>query len=181
MTFGVISLLGMTKLLRSSSSFSSTFHLMNTNAAESFAATLLSFQGDERDVMFLSMVWSPEDSPSASSTTESFGNVSMLLQAARAIEMWLVYSLDPSTNLKSGDLRRRLIEHVLDPWCRHPRTRTVVGAHSVTVRAPRTCLSRSRWLSSKPTVAVGTTGLTLLSKVAVNGWPWNATVTGFIP
>ena len=29
--------------------------------------------------------------------------------------MWVVYSLDPETDLKPGDLRRRLIEHALDP------------------------------------------------------------------
>ncbi len=29
--------------------------------------------------------------------------------------MWLVYSLDPAKDLKPGDLRRRLIEHALDP------------------------------------------------------------------
>src|SRR5439155_23717478 len=29
--------------------------------------------------------------------------------------VWLIYSLDPNTNLKSGDLRRPLIEHFLDP------------------------------------------------------------------
>lgn len=29
--------------------------------------------------------------------------------------MWVVYSLDQSTELKTGDLRRRLIEHALNP------------------------------------------------------------------
>ena len=30
-------------------------------------------------------------------------------------QMWVVYSLDPKTDLKERDLRRRLIEHALDP------------------------------------------------------------------
>jgi len=34
--------------------------------------------------------------------------------------MWVVYSLDPHTDLKPGDIRRQLIEHALDPksWSR---------------------------------------------------------------
>jgi len=30
-------------------------------------------------------------------------------------QLWVVYSLDPSRDLKPGDLRRRLIEYALDP------------------------------------------------------------------
>jgi very-short-patch-repair endonuclease len=32
--------------------------------------------------------------------------------------MWVAYSLDPSLDLKPGDLRRKLIEHALDPLAR---------------------------------------------------------------
>jgi very-short-patch-repair endonuclease len=30
-------------------------------------------------------------------------------------QLWVVYSIDPDAHLKSGDLRRRLIEHACDP------------------------------------------------------------------
>jgi very-short-patch-repair endonuclease len=30
-------------------------------------------------------------------------------------QLWVVYSMDPNTHLKGGDLRRRLIEHAWDP------------------------------------------------------------------
>jgi hypothetical protein len=30
-------------------------------------------------------------------------------------QLWVVYSIDPDVHLKSGDLRRRLIEHAPDP------------------------------------------------------------------
>ena len=36
--------------------------------------------------------------------------------ASRAMDqMWVVYSVDPQTDLKPGDLRKRLIDHALDP------------------------------------------------------------------
>jgi very-short-patch-repair endonuclease len=30
--------------------------------------------------------------------------------------MWVIHSLDPRSDLKPGDLRRKLIEHAEDPW-----------------------------------------------------------------
>jgi len=73
------------------------------------------FQGDERDVMFLSMVWSPEDAPLRFLDDKKFRQRFNVAASRARNQMWLVYSLDPGTDLKSGDLRRRLIEHVLDP------------------------------------------------------------------
>ena len=77
------------------------------------------FQGDERDVVFLSMVDSPSDDGVLS--MRGFGANNMFkkrynVAVSRARnQLWLVHSLDPSSHLKSGDLRRRLIEHVRDP------------------------------------------------------------------
>jgi very-short-patch-repair endonuclease len=46
--------------------------------------------------------------------------------ASRAREqLWVVYALDPATDLKPADLRRRLIEHALDPGA---LTRTLASA-----------------------------------------------------
>jgi very-short-patch-repair endonuclease len=76
------------------------------------------FQGDERDVMFLSMVnASSGEGPlrivdSENKTYRQRFNVA----ASRARDqMWVVHSLDPEVDLKPGDLRRRLIEHARDP------------------------------------------------------------------
>jgi very-short-patch-repair endonuclease len=76
------------------------------------------FQGDERDVMFLSMVSaSTGEGPlrivdSENKTYRQRFNVA----ASRARDqMWVVHSLDPEVDLKPGDLRRRLIEHTTDP------------------------------------------------------------------
>jgi very-short-patch-repair endonuclease len=73
------------------------------------------FQGDERDVMLLSVV----DTPTG--TTLPFRDQQMFKQrfnvaASRARDqMWVVHSLNVKTDLRAGDLRRRLIEHAEDP------------------------------------------------------------------
>lgn len=73
------------------------------------------FQGDERTVMFLSMVDVPEEGP-LSLKTQDRDRQRFNVAASRACDqMWVVYSLDPKQDLKPGDLRRRLIEHALDP------------------------------------------------------------------
>jgi len=73
------------------------------------------YQGDERHVMWLSMVDVPVGAPlrfsDAPATKQRFN-----VAASRAQDqLWLVHSLDPGRDLKDGDLRRRLIEHCRDP------------------------------------------------------------------
>jgi hypothetical protein len=76
------------------------------------------FQGDERDVMFLSMVDVGEGVPQP---LRSFGPREIFrkrfnVAASRARnQMWVVHSLDPVIDLQAGDLRRRLIEHCANP------------------------------------------------------------------
>jgi len=78
------------------------------------------FQGDERDVIFLSMVDTPEGNGPLSLRSED-GNDYMYkkrfnVAASRARDqMWVIHSLDPHTNLKDGDIRKRLILHAENP------------------------------------------------------------------
>lgn len=77
------------------------------------------FQGDERDVIFLSMVDSNEgDGPlkvsgeGVDQSTKQRYNVA----ASRAKDqLWIVHSLDCSKDLKSGDMRRDLLEYADNP------------------------------------------------------------------
>lgn len=73
------------------------------------------FQGDERDIVLLSMV----DRPTGGRLRlrqELMFKQRFNVAASRAKDhLWLVHSLDPDRDLQSGDLRRRLIEHVRDP------------------------------------------------------------------
>lgn len=77
------------------------------------------FQGDERDVIFLSMVDSvPDDGVLR---MMEYGRNDMYkkrynVAVSRARnQLWLIYSLDPDNHLKAGDIRQRLIKHVHNP------------------------------------------------------------------
>jgi very-short-patch-repair endonuclease len=77
------------------------------------------FQGDERDVMVLSVVDGPRDeSPLAlrqAGANDMFKKRYNVAASRARDQMWVVHSLDSKADLKPGDLRRRLIEHALDP------------------------------------------------------------------
>ena len=76
------------------------------------------FQGDERDVVFLSMVDSGQDDGPNRLKSE---NNKLLKQrynvaASRAKDqLWLIHSFSPNEDLKVGDMRRDLIEYMADP------------------------------------------------------------------
>jgi len=118
-TFGVISLLGddQARLIESL--------LRRFLPATEYQKRLIrcgnsaQFQGDERDVMFLSVVHAPSvDGPlrmlaDPDNRTRKRFNVA----ASRARDqMWVVHSLDPQIDLKEGDLRKRLILHAQNPY-----------------------------------------------------------------
>lgn len=118
-TFGVISLLGdlqageIENLLRTklTPDIYEQRQILCGNAAH--------FQGDQRDVMFLSMVDSPAGGPL--SLRDGDANRKLFkkrynVAASRAKDqMWLVHSLNHETDLKPGDIRKRLIDHMIDP------------------------------------------------------------------
>lgn len=73
------------------------------------------FQGDERDVVFLSMVDAPTGGPLPFRDQQMFKQRFNVASSRARDQMWVVHSLNPQTDLKPGDLRRRLIEHAQDP------------------------------------------------------------------
>ncbi len=73
------------------------------------------FQGDERDVIFSSMVWSGEGAPLPLNDNAEFKKRLNVAASRARDQMWVVHSLNPDTDLKPNDLRRRLIEHARDP------------------------------------------------------------------
>jgi very-short-patch-repair endonuclease len=88
------------------------------------------FQGDERDIMFLSLVDAPGDGGPLpmrdGDAHQRLFKKRFNVAASRARnQMWVVYSLDHEIDLKSGDIRRLLIEHALDPkaWIRELESR----------------------------------------------------------
>ena len=73
------------------------------------------FQGDERDVMFLSMVDTPTGGPLPFRDQQMFKQRYNVAASRARDQMWVIHSLNVQTDLKTGDLRRRLIEHAQDP------------------------------------------------------------------
>ncbi len=73
------------------------------------------FQGDERDVMFLSVVDTAEGGPLPIRTEDRFRQRFNVAASRARDQMWVVHSLNPDTDLKPDDLRLRLIRHAEDP------------------------------------------------------------------
>jgi len=77
------------------------------------------FQGDERDVMFLTMVDSNQgEVPLRIMTdgTESARKKRYNVAASRAKnQMWVVNSLDSDNDLKTGDIRKEFLEYISNP------------------------------------------------------------------
>ena len=114
-SFGVVSLLGeeqaieIDRILRShlAPKAYEQHRILCGNAAQ--------FQGDERDVIFLSMVDTAERGPLSLRDRQLFKQRFNVAASRARDQMWLVHSLNAQTDLKPDDLRRQLIEHAEDP------------------------------------------------------------------
>jgi len=114
-SFGVVSLLGdeqaveIDRLLRAhlSPDRYEMHRLLCGNAAQ--------FQGDERDVIFISMVDTSERGPLRLRDQQIFKQRFNVAASRGRDQMWIIHSLNPERDLKDGDLRRQLIEHAYDP------------------------------------------------------------------
>lgn len=78
------------------------------------------FQGDERDVIFISLVDTPRaDGAALTVRREGYNELYAKrynVAASRARDQfWVVHSLDPATDLKGDDIRLSLIRHAQDP------------------------------------------------------------------
>lgn len=79
------------------------------------------FQGDERDIIFLSVVESPNEKGGPVRLVSEDGSNDMYrkrynVAASRAKDqMWVVHSLNPEIDLKPEDLRLKLIKHAMNP------------------------------------------------------------------
>lgn len=73
------------------------------------------FQGDERDVVFISLVDTAERGSLSLRDQELFKQRFNVAASRARDQMWIVHSLNPHNDLKADDLRRQLIEHAEDP------------------------------------------------------------------
>lgn len=119
-TFGVISLLGDLQVKIIQQMIEQKIEAKNIISRNILCGNSANFQGDERDVIFLSLV----DSGNENGTPirlQSYGSDDAYrkrynVAASRAKDqLWIVDSLDPANDLKPGDIRKTLIEYSMDP------------------------------------------------------------------
>ncbi len=118
-TFGIISLLGDDQSNIIQRLIFEKIDPIIINKHRILCGNATHFQGDERDVIFLSVVDSNDQegplhmvNEGPDESTKKRYNVA----ASRAKDqMWVIHSLDSSRDLQSGDLRKELIDYATDP------------------------------------------------------------------
>jgi very-short-patch-repair endonuclease/DNA polymerase III delta prime subunit len=77
------------------------------------------FQGDERNVMFLSLVDAPTEPgllrTVAAGARDMYKKRYNVAASRAQDQLWVVHSMDRETHLSASDLRRRLLDHAADP------------------------------------------------------------------
>jgi hypothetical protein len=109
-TFGAITLLGDEQAALVQDLAVSLLGAVELEKRHFVAGNSAQFQGDERDVMLLTMVDVSVGTPLALKQTPTFKQRYNVAASRAKDQLWLVHSLDPDHDLKSGDLRRRLID-----------------------------------------------------------------------
>jgi len=119
MTFGVISLLGNEQSQKIQQIILKRIDPIVIEQRRILCGDASHFQGDERDVVFLSLVDSNEgDGPlsMAGEGADQSRKQRYNVAASRAKDqLWVVHSLDYTRDLKNGDLRRDLLEYADNP------------------------------------------------------------------
>lgn len=107
------------------------------------------FQGDERDVVLISLVDGPSpEGPLPLRNDDRFKQRFNVAASRARDQLWVVYSLDPATDLKEGDLRRELIEFARWAYKNPEELLHGIGAEAERTESPfeREVLE---WLSAK--------------------------------
>lgn len=118
-TFGVISLLGDEQVHLIQHLLEEQLDAKELTERNILCGNASHFQGDERDVIFLSTVDSGDENGPI--RLQGFGSDDAFrkrynVAASRAKDqLWVVHSLDTVTDLKSGDIRKILIDYAVDP------------------------------------------------------------------
>jgi len=121
-SFGVVSLVGEEQALEIDRLLRTYLSPDLYEGHRLLCGTSAQFQGDERDVVFLSMVDAPKGEILYFRDQQMFKQRFNVAASRARDQMWIIHSLDPQSDLQPGDLRRRLIEHALAPelLTRHP-------------------------------------------------------------
>ncbi len=118
-TIGIISMIGEAQAYLIQTMLHSEIESIELEARRIQAGISSEFQGDERDVIFLSMVdSSPEEGTLRATGAGAFEQTKKRYNVATSRardQLWVVHSFDPILNLKSSDLRYQLLQHIKNP------------------------------------------------------------------
>ncbi len=118
-SFGVVSLVGARQAMKVDTVLRQRIEPAEYKRRQILCGDSAQFQGDERDVMMLSVVDAPPAQPPLPLRQEGPKKIfkkRFNVAASRARDqMWVVHSLNHEVDLKPGDYRRKLIEHAIDP------------------------------------------------------------------
>jgi very-short-patch-repair endonuclease len=118
-TIGIISMLGEAQAVYIQSLIHKKISSIEIENRRIQAGISSEFQGDERDVIFLSMVDSALDTNTLRATGDgAFEQTKKRYNVATSRardQLWVIHSFDPDLHLKASDLRYRLLQHVRDP------------------------------------------------------------------
>lgn len=119
-TFGVISLLGDEQVREVQSLVAREFEPKELERRKFLCGNAANFQGDERDVIWLTMVDSGNEG-GGPLVLRAFGKDEMIrkrynVATSRAKDqLWVVHSLDRFNDLKDGDIRKGLLDYAANP------------------------------------------------------------------
>ena len=120
-TIGVISLLGHEQAYEIERLLQANLDPIDYENRRIQCGTASQFQGDERDIMFLSVVEGPSEKGGPVRLLSEDGKNDITrkrynVAASRARDqMWIVHSLNPEIDLKPDDIRLKLIKHAINP------------------------------------------------------------------
>lgn len=121
-TIGVISMLGTEQSYEVDRFLQTNLSPIDYENRRIQCGTPPQFQGDERDIIILSIVDSPNEKGGPIRLLSEDGRNDMYrkrynVAASRAKDqMWVVHSLNPEIDLKPDDIRLRLIKHAQNPY-----------------------------------------------------------------
>ncbi|HMF89403.1 MAG TPA: AAA domain-containing protein, partial [Candidatus Angelobacter sp.] len=114
-SFGVVSLLGDEQAITIDGFLRSHLSPDRYEMHRLLCGNAAQFQGDERDVIFISLVDTAERGALRLRDQQLFKQRFNVAASRGRDQMWIVHSIDPEQDLKPEDLRRQLIEHAYDP------------------------------------------------------------------
>lgn len=118
-SFGVVSMLGDEQVKLLQQEIERKLKPQDIVGRSILCGNSANFQGDERDIIFLSLVDSGTGTGPISMRTfgpdDSYRKRYNVAASRARDQLWVVDSLDPTSDLKPGDIRKTLIDYSLNP------------------------------------------------------------------